>query len=453
MVAPNVDDSNNWVPFQLNNEQSVLLDELDGDAQALFKELWWSCLRRKTASDLIGYRERIEGMGIDYEDWTEFKELGWAQIEAVGADNPYTDSLIFRRRGDGDPEPFEWLWKGFIPYGRVTIIEGHMKVGKTTVALDILARATRGWPMPGETETREPVNVLILAAEDPNEIDRVFQAAGGDKEYAPIVERKDHGSLLDCSERGLRNIQLAIDGAQASVLYVDAFIDLFPEDSTKDGASRGLMRELVAIAENTGCAIVLCRHWTKSSPGSSKTAKGQGALVLGAKARSILAVGELPGPGGTMKRVICVSASNYHNPDDPNGFEIELKGKEIPGGSRPALTVNFGDRIQVNVSDLDPVQGPTTNRQQHEPRQLKSDGARNFILTHLSQTGGKVASTDLMKLGMAAEFGKTTLENARKALKDDGHISYEVDPITRAYMVVLANPVHLNSVEPTEGVA
>ena len=44
-----------------------------------------------------------------------------------------------------------WLWHGRIPEGHITIIDGDPGVGKSTMLLDIAARASRGVPMPGAT--------------------------------------------------------------------------------------------------------------------------------------------------------------------------------------------------------------------------------------------------------------------------------------------------------------
>ena len=41
-------------------------------------------------------------------------------------------------------EQIEWLLYPFIPYGKVTIIQGDPGEGKTTMVLQIIAKLTRG---------------------------------------------------------------------------------------------------------------------------------------------------------------------------------------------------------------------------------------------------------------------------------------------------------------------
>lgn len=67
-------------------------------------------------------------------------------------------------------EQVEWLLYPFIPYGKVTIIQGDPGEGKTTMVLQIIAKLTIGEPVLPITEeeeitaeqTREPVNSLKI---------------------------------------------------------------------------------------------------------------------------------------------------------------------------------------------------------------------------------------------------------------------------------------------------
>ena len=74
-------------------------------------------------------------------------------------------------------EQIEWLLYPFIPYGKVTIIQGDPGEGKTTMVLQIIAKLTRGeaiLPTVSLTDDKEnaevPVNVIYQTAEDGLEI-------------------------------------------------------------------------------------------------------------------------------------------------------------------------------------------------------------------------------------------------------------------------------------------
>ena len=60
---------------------------------------------------------------------------------------------------DIEVEAINWLWYPFIPYGKVTIIQGDPGEGKTTLVLQIIARLTKGESIINE-DANPPINVI-----------------------------------------------------------------------------------------------------------------------------------------------------------------------------------------------------------------------------------------------------------------------------------------------------
>ena len=73
-------------------------------------------------------------------------------------------------------EKIDWLLYPFIPFGKVTIVQGDPGEGKTTMVLQIIAKLTKGEAvlpsgsdepaLEGKTMALEPVNVIYQTAED-----------------------------------------------------------------------------------------------------------------------------------------------------------------------------------------------------------------------------------------------------------------------------------------------
>ena len=59
----------------------------------------------------------------------------------------------------------EWLWKPYIPFGKVTIIQGNPGEGKTTLALRLASACSKGEAF-HKMEAHEPFNVIYQTAED-----------------------------------------------------------------------------------------------------------------------------------------------------------------------------------------------------------------------------------------------------------------------------------------------
>ena len=57
----------------------------------------------------------------------------------------------------------DWLWPNRIPLGKLTLIAGYPSSGKTSIALDIAARVSRGAPAPDQPDAPFPAAPVVLA--------------------------------------------------------------------------------------------------------------------------------------------------------------------------------------------------------------------------------------------------------------------------------------------------
>lgn len=59
-----------------------------------------------------------------------------------------------------------WLWYPFIPYGKLTIVQGDPGDGKTTFVLNIAAKLSKGEGIDSEMKLAEPLTAIYQSAED-----------------------------------------------------------------------------------------------------------------------------------------------------------------------------------------------------------------------------------------------------------------------------------------------
>ena len=78
------------------------------------------------------------------------------------------DNLQMINMADVAVQEVDWLLYPFIPYGKITIIQGDPGEGKTTLVLRLIAAMTTGKPLIGNTdaESTEPVNVIYQNCEE-----------------------------------------------------------------------------------------------------------------------------------------------------------------------------------------------------------------------------------------------------------------------------------------------
>lgn len=64
------------------------------------------------------------------------------------------------------PQEVEWLWYPYIPYGKITLLQGDPGEGKSTFVINLIAVLTRGGILPDGAEAVTPNTVIYQCAED-----------------------------------------------------------------------------------------------------------------------------------------------------------------------------------------------------------------------------------------------------------------------------------------------
>ena len=184
----------------------------------------------------------------------------------------------------------QWLWHPYIPFGKLSIIQGDPGEGKTTLALRLASACSTGNPLPG-MESMEPFNVIYQSAEDGmgDTIKPRLMEAGADLDRVlSIVEDKKQLSLLD------ERIEKAIREHNARLMILDPIQGYIGSqvDMNRANEIRTVLKSVSSVAERTSCAIVLIGHLNKAK-GSSSAYRGLGSIDFRAAARSVLLIGRL----------------------------------------------------------------------------------------------------------------------------------------------------------------
>ena len=198
---------------------------------------------------------------------------------------------------DVKPEEIKWLLPPFIPFGKITIVQGDPGEGKTTMMLQIIAKLTKGEPIiPHEDEKVEEnkeckiaINVLYQTAEDGlgDTIKPRLLAAGADCSKVFVVDESECPlTMID------NRLEEAIVETSAKLVVLDPIQGYLGAnvDMHRANEIRPVMKKLSSLAEKYQCAIVLVGHLNKNSIGKSSY-RGLGAIDFLAAARSVLLVG------------------------------------------------------------------------------------------------------------------------------------------------------------------
>lgn len=287
----------------------------------------------------------------------------------------------------------EWLWYPYIPYGKITIIEGDPGEGKTTLVLKLAAALSRGLPLPCDDDKEyEPIHIIYQTAEDGIEdtIKPRLEKAGADCSMIRVIDETDKElSMTDdrleqaIIETGARLIIL--DPIQA---YIGATVDMHRANEI-----RPVLKHLGMNAEKYNCAIVLIGHMNKAA-GSKSTYRGLGSIDIQATARSVLLVARLRDKPNI--RIMAHDKSSLAPTGDAIGFEV----------TEDSGIVCIGP-YDITIDEL--LSG-------NEGRgKKKLDIAENFIKEYFG-TNKVIPSNEIMMEAAKRSIKRNTLLSAKKKL-------------------------------------
>jgi len=223
-----------------------------------------------------------------------------------------------------------WLWKPFLARGKLTVLDGDPGVGKSLLAIDLAARLTRGGALPDGLPAGRPHVALLLNAEDsaadttrPRAV-----AAGADLDRLCILGGEEDADPI-LFPGYLPDLEAHIREASAELVVIDPLMAFLPPKVAAgiDQCVRTVLTPLAALAERTGCAILLVRHLRKASPGNALR-RGQGSMAIIGAARTGLLAG--PHPADPTLGVLAVTKTNIAREVKSLGYRIATGANDLP---------------------------------------------------------------------------------------------------------------------------
>lgn len=290
---------------------------------------------------------------------------------------------------DVEVESVSWLWYPFIPYGKVTIIQGDPGEGKTTLVLQIIARLTKGESIIDEKE-KPPINVIYQTAEDglADTIKPRLLSADADCSKVLVIDDRDTPLTM----RDVR-LEQAIVETNAKLVVLDPIQGFLGADVDMHRANeiRPIMKHISELAEKYKCAIILIGHMNKCSVGKSAY-RGLGSIDFQAAARSVLIVGRIKDE--PKVRVVCQTKSSLA----PEAKAVAFRLNEETG-------FEWIGELDIMADDL--LSGTVKGTKKQE--------AMDFLENLLAY--GQMAQTEITELARQNGISDKTLRNAKDELK------------------------------------
>lgn len=306
-----------------------------------------------------------------------------------------------------EPREIEWLWYPYIPLGRLTTVEGNPGEGKSWFALAIATQLSKGyWELQvnGPSSLRVPSATIYVSCED-NKNDTIrprLDILGADvsKIHHFRVRRDEEDALPTLDEIPL--LRAAIRQAEAKLLIIDPVQDYLPRGADMNKAEHiaPILTKLSDLAEETGCALVLLRHFRKALSETSLN-KGLGSVAFGAAARSVLQV--------------TLDKRTEHAENETHHVILQVKTNIGPKGPPLGFRLRLNEfQWQLTTMTEEEYEEGSVPTHQDIPKAAKRE-AQEFLREALKS--GQRLVKDLLKEGKELGLAQATLYRAKDQLK------------------------------------
>lgn len=307
-------------------------------------------------------------------------------------------------------KPITWLWDGWLPAGKLTILAGDAGTGKTTLALGLAAALTSAGRWPDGKSCRQRGNVLIWSSEDnPDDtlVPRLI-ASGADMARCHFIDgiTENGQSVPFDPAQDILDLHKEVGRiGGVSLLIIDPIVSAVAGDMNKANDVRRSLQAVVDFADAHQCAVLGITHFGKGGAGKKPQDRVIGSQAFGALARMVLVAGKEE--GGT-RRVLCRAKSNIA-PDD-GGVSYSLDLTEIDGGIQATRVIWEGIIEGTAREILGQVE-----YDEDEEGSTRDDLARMLIDT-LEVNGGKLEAKKLMAEVRGAGHSWDAAKRIKKSL-------------------------------------
>lgn len=284
----------------------------------------------------------------------------------------------------------EFIYEPYFPKGKLTVIGAYPGSGKTMLMSYLAAKLTRGQSFFG-CRVDQPHNVLYFSTEDgvDDTLQLRFQQAGGDNERQFYYK-----NIISFSE--LLKIGNLIDQCHADVVIFDPLQSYASAADLNNAVlTRQMFDSLEQVAQDRHVTTIIVCHFNKNAKGPAIT-RILGSTDITGKARSFIAVGNMPGNDG--QKFFSHEKSNLAKQGLTQIFRIDPNnGLLIPDGT----TTKHYDDFYLKQSN-----GQCAD---------KLDTAKRLLLENLDENGCILAS-DAYKLAQDEGISISTMKTARSDL-------------------------------------
>ena len=308
----------------------------------------------------------------------------------------------------------EWLWPGWLPRGKTTLLAGAGGSGKGTFAAHLMACATNRRPWP-DGSVSEPCLTAVVSPDDAlaDTLKPRLHFSGVDFELCRRLN-PEAGAIKDLrSSSGIALVVL--DVVEAGMA--------FGTDGNGAGDVARYLSSFNALAEDLNACVIVIHHlnkWVRLKVGEGSLAnlvRGSGAWTDAVRMAWLLARDENDQDGGrVLVRAKCnVGGVAWYR----DGYTVSSKNESYDGANGLRGMTTVVDRVTpISGSAHDIFLAAVVKEDQDTPRITKQEKCRDAIIENM-KSGVPMLKMDVMRALRAQGHADRTIERAADVMRYD----------------------------------
>lgn len=328
-----------------------------------------------------------------------FHEGGRWHFEGPSVNGHERGSITLRNAADVSMQQVQWIERGRIPLGEITVVAGIGGLGKSLWMCHLFARITRG-----HSDLGRPKSVVLLSAEDAwtYTLKPRLIAAGADLDRVMYLD-SDVFVIPDDIPR----IEAAIREHPESIvaLGLDPLVAFIRDgtDTHRDHDTRRALAPLAGMANQLNIAVLGIMHLNKKD-GSDPYKRLSSSVAFWKAVRSVLIWGE--DPNDPEHRVLASGKMNLA--PKPESLRYRLERAAATENDVTVETVVLRPAGVVALGPSEVIAGKTGSGK---------TGQAEFLLSHLwREAGGAIPAEHASEAAKEHGISESTMQRAREKL-------------------------------------
>lgn len=202
----------------------------------------------------------------------------------------------FRFFSEITPELVDWLWKGWLARGKLTLFVGDPDIGKTTVGIDLAARLSLGGQWPDGTTAPTGRTLILSAEDDPSDMLAVLlERHGADLSKVAVMPAIRHGDAIAPLKVQLAAIATILETEPFELIEIQPITAFLGKASRSNDAEMRLLLTIVCDFARDHHRGVLGTMHPKGGVGGRKAIERiKGSSVFGEAGRIVMMAVDAP---------------------------------------------------------------------------------------------------------------------------------------------------------------